>query len=244
VKLLSVFVNNFDQNQVSGKWQPFIVDISRFIFTSKSLFESLPIEDIRQFKSLVRLKKIKKGKVLFQEGSYPKGLYILKRGKVKLFQQLQSGSEQIVYIYSSGDIFGYRPLLCHDRHPASAKTLEECGIYFLAADHFFSILKKSTGFSNLLLENLSHEFSVLVNHIAAFGQRSVKERMALSLLILAEKYRNGEILVSRTDLASFVGTTIETVARIVTRLKQDKIINVNGRRIAIVDREALVAMSE
>lgn len=209
----------------------------------------LPKKDLALFREHLRLLKFKKGKELFREGGYPKGLYILKKGKVKLYQQTQDGSEQIVYIYTPGDMFGYRPLLCNERHPGAAKTIEECGIYFLPTKYFLEALKKSTPLSNLLLQNLSHEFTVLVNLIAAFGQRSAKERMALSLLILREKYKRSgssivEVTLSRADLAAFIGTTNETVARLISKFKEEKLIRVTGRKIILSDVSGLYRITE
>lgn len=123
--------------------------ISKFYFTNKPVLESLPKVDLLLFKKYLRLKKVKKGRELFREGGYPKEIYILKRGKVKIYQETQNGGEQIVYIYTPGEMFGYRPLLCNDKHPASAKTLEECGIYFISVRHFMETLKKSTSLSNV-----------------------------------------------------------------------------------------------
>jgi CRP-like cAMP-binding protein len=223
----------------------FKISISKYFFSSKSVLDLLPKADLLLFRKHIKLKKVKKNRELFREGSYPREVYILKRGKVKLYQQTQSGSEQIVYIYSPGEMFGYRPLLCDERHPASAKTIEECGIYFISVKNFLEALKKSNALSNILLRNLSHEFTVLVNRIAAFAQKSTKERVALSLLILQEKCRRpdstgvGEISLSRSDLAAFVGTTIETVARIISKLKKDKIIKSHGRKIIVHDPMAL-----
>lgn len=225
------------------------LNISKFSFSSPSLLDALPEKDLEIFRHELKLKRIRKGKLLFAEGSSPKGVYVIKRGKVKIFQETPNGNEQIVYIYSAGEMFGYRPLLCHDRHPASAMTMEECSLYFLASRHFEDTLKHSATLSNLLLENLSHEFTVLVNRIAAFAQKSVKERTALSLLILAEKYRKdggqaSEISLSRKDLASFVGTTHETIARIITQFKNDKIIRILGRKIVITKAESLHRLAE
>lgn len=220
------------------------MNISKYYFSSPSLLRVLRDLDLSLFRKELQLKKVKKGKLLYPEGSFPKGVYIIKRGKVKLFQITPNGNEQIVYIYTPGEMFGYRPLLCHDKHPASAMTLEECGLYYLPARHFMNTLRQSATLSNLLLENLSHEFTVLVNRIAAFAQKAVKERTALSLLILAEKYKKpgavqSEITLSRKDLASFVGTTHETIARIISQFRKDKIIKIVGRKIVITRTDIL-----
>jgi CRP-like cAMP-binding protein len=217
---------------------------SRYFFNSKSILETLPAKDLALLTGHLRLKKIPKGRTLFEEGSRPRTVFILRRGRVKLFQRNSDGGEQIVYIYSAGEMFGYRPLLSNNLHPAAAMTIEECGIYFLSDRVFLDLLARSAALSNLLLKNLSHEFTVLVNRIATFSQRTAKERIALSLLIVNEAYGKhgggtGEITLSRADLAAFAGTTGETLARILTRFKSEKIVKASGRKLFILRPDKL-----
>lgn len=220
-------------------------NISQYSFSTRPVLESLPANDLSLFTEHLRLRKMKKGRELFKEGTYPKAVYIIKRGKVKLFQFGQSGTETIVHIYGAGEMFGFRPLLCNEKYPASAMALEDGAIYVLPARYFMQTLHASAALSNILLRNLSHEFTVLVNKVAAFAQKSVRERTALSLLILREKYRrpgareNPEITLSRHDLAAFVGTTIESIARILRRFREEKIIKTAGRKIMIQNERAL-----
>jgi CRP-like cAMP-binding protein len=100
---------------------------------------------------------------------------------------------------------------------------------------------KSTMLAKILLRNLSSEFSVWINFITTFAQYSVKERLALSLLVLAEKYKRTkegglvEINLTRKDLASFSATSIETLARTLTKWKNEKLIATRGRKIIIKD---------
>jgi len=185
---------------------------------------------------------------LFKEGSIPNMVFILKKGKVKIFQTTENGDEQIVYIYEPGDIFGYRPLLCNERHPVTARTLEESVLVCIPRSRFQELLELSPVLSRILLRNLSSEFSVWINYITTFAQYSVKERLALSLLILTEKYKKSkdsklvEISLSRKDLASFAGTSIETVARMLTKFKNDKIIRLRKKNILVTDPESLAKM--
>jgi CRP-like cAMP-binding protein len=221
-------------------------DISSFFFTTDPVLESMPTYEAQLFKEQLRLKRVKKGKELFKEGSYPRQVYIVKRGRVKLYQHNADGSETIIYIYSYGEMFGYRPLLCGEKHPASAMTMEDCGIYTISSKQFLGFMKAGNSLSTILLRNLSHEFTVLVNRIGAFDQRTVKERLALSLFILREKYRKSgergqvEITLSRRDLAAYVGTSVETLARIITMFRQSGMIKTVGRRLLISNERLLM----
>lgn len=154
---------------------------------------------------------------------------------------MADGNEQIVYIYEPGDIFGYRPMLCNEKHPVSAKAIEDSDVLFISRVRFQELLERCAELPKLLLRNLSSEFSVWINFITTFAQYSVKERLALCLLILREKYKKTkvssqvEIGLSRKDLASFSGTSIETLARMLTKWKAEKIIVTKGRKIIVKD---------
>jgi CRP-like cAMP-binding protein len=224
--------------------------IPGLLIESQPVLDLMPSRELKQFRELLRVKKMKKGKELFKEGSYPRTVYIIKRGRVKLFQRGQSGTETIVHIHCAGEILGYRPLLCGEKYPVTATALEDGAIYYMSAKQFLAMLRQSVGLSNILLRTLSQEFTLLVNKIGAFAQKSVKERIALSLLILSEKYRNPqskgetEIALSRYDLAAFAGTTIETIARILRRFREENIIAMRGRKIIIRDKQALTRLAD
>lgn len=227
-----------------------MISTSQYFFNTVPIFDALPQKDLELFRQHLKLYRMKKGRELFREGAYPKAVYIIKKGKVKLYQRGTSGSEKILYIYTPGEMFGYRPVLCSEKHPATAQTIEESSVYKLPIKYFLGTLSQSASLSNYLLQNLSHEFTVLINRIGAFAQKSVKERVALSLLILRERYRSRgkkgetEITLSRTDLAAFVGTTVETIARVITRLKEGRIIKTLGRKIIVLDEKALSQLTE
>ena len=215
--------------------------IARFHIKGIPVLKALPFNDAKYIITYSKEKKVKKNVELSREGTFPKQVFILKKGKVKIFQTTAEGNEQIIYIYEPGDIFGYRPILCNEKHPVSAKTLEDSTLLYLPRNRFENLVEKSSSLSNILLKNLSSEFSVWINFITTFAQYSVKERLALCLLVLKEKYKksdsasNVEINLTRKDLASFSGTSIETVARMLTKWKNEKIISTKGRKIIIKD---------
>ncbi len=214
------------------------MNISSYFFRSKPLPDALPRAEAQYLKSLCKSKAIRRGKDLFGEGTYPKGVFLLRKGKVKIYQRTPDGSEQIIYIGMPGDMFGYRPILCNEKHPVGASTIEDSSFLYISKDDFLSAIDHYPAIARTLLENLSYEFTVWVNVITSLGQRSVKERLAINLLVLIEKYRGQkkwpvEILLSRRDLAAMVGTSIETLARLITWMSRNRIISLRGRTIII-----------
>jgi len=214
------------------------MNLSRFYFINDSIVELLNSKEADSLKPYVVQKHYSKGQKIYSEGSYPKGIFILDNGKIKIFQETLEGSQQIMNIHVQGEIIGYRPLLCEERYPVSATAIEECSVSFIPKKQFLIALSKSSMLSNMLLKFLSYEFTVWVNTISNLKHRTVKERLFLNLLILIEKYRGKkkwpvEITLSRADLAALIGTSNETLARLLKVLKEEKYTSVRGRTIII-----------
>jgi len=212
------------------------MNLRQFYFISDSLSKFLSKAE-RDFLSSVSIeKKVQKSSAIFLEGTFPSGVYILKKGRVKLCQQTAKGTEQILNIHIADEIFGYRPLLCDEAYPVSAKTIEDSEVAFIPKKDFLNLLSRSNNLSNALLRFLSYEFTVWVNTISNLAHRNVRDRLLINLLILSEKYRTKnkwpvEISLSRADLAALIGTSNETLARNLSKLKREKLIAANGRII-------------
>lgn len=223
--------------------------IDKYHLTSTSLFDCLSYNEEQLIKGKLIRKEYIKGEYLFNEKSYSKGVYVLKKGKVKIFQSNSEGKQSIVYIYKKGDYFGYRPLLANQPHPVSAVAMDNVIVSFIPKELFLTVLTKSSSLAQKLLENLSMEFSVWINKMTIFSQYSVKERVALSLLILNQVYQRNEdstkpvfISIGRDDFAGFVGTAKETLVRMLRIFKDEKIITTQGTKILILKYRVLLNM--
>ena len=227
-----------------------IFPIHKWDFKSESILADLPPED---YESLVVNKiehSYRKGEVVFKEGSYPGGIFFINSGKVKKFRVDGEGKEQIIYVANTGELIGYHAILSEDLYPDSATTLEESTISFIPKEDFLKALETSSILNQRLLKTLSHEFAVLANSLSLFSQKSVRERLALQLIVIREKYKINfepgmevEINMSRDDLASLVGTARENVVRVLSAFKKDGILETRGRKIFVRDINKLVAIA-
>ena len=141
-------------------------------------------------------------------------------------------------------------MLAEERYQDNAATLEDSTITFIPKEDFLNVLQTSKFLSQRLLKTLSHEFSVFANCIALFAQRSVRERLAMQLVLMREKYKKDfvpgmqvEINMSREDLASLVGTARENILRILKEFKEDGIVETKGRKILVKDVDKLLAIA-
>jgi CRP-like cAMP-binding protein len=225
--------------------------IERFIFKSDSIFASLPENVKDAFLNQMSVKQFKKGQSVFLEGSFPAGIFFIKKGKVKKYKTLNGGKEQIIYLCSEGELIGYAAYLSEERYPDSATTLTDSSIGFISKENLILLLAKYDELSKMLMKNISHEFGVLINFIATFTQKSVRERVALTLLILHEKFSDnlnaiGEVQIelSREDFANIVGTAVETLVRLLRNLKDELLIVTQGRKIILKDKSKLLEIAD
>ncbi len=225
--------------------------IDKWDFKSESVLADLPKDDYELLTANKTEQVYKKGEIIFREGAYPSGIFYVIDGKVKKYKLDKDAREQIIYVANTGELLGYHAILSEDRYPDSAAALEESRIAFVPKEDFVETLNRSKVLSRRLLKTLSHEFAVLANSLSMFAQKSVRERLALQLIVLREKYKVNfetgmpvEINMSRDDLANLVGTARENVVRILSEFKEQKILETRGRLIIVHDVNKLIKIAD
>lgn len=226
-------------------------NLDHFHFYSGIRLETLPQKERMLLEEQSRTIQLTKKSILYSEGEIPKGVYFLLNGKIKFSQLNFDGTVQILFIYAAGDMFGHGPILGNDKHSVSAVALEDCELLYIEKDHFLNVLKNSSPLSGLLLQSICHEFTVLLNRINIFAQKSIKERLAFFLLVLNEKYKSpgqlsdeAEIKVNRSDLASYIGTSLENLVRTMKEFRDKNYIRTDRKSIYINNFEALYSLTK
>ncbi|MFA6152013.1 MAG: Crp/Fnr family transcriptional regulator [Chitinophagaceae bacterium] len=227
-----------------------IFPIDKWDFNSESVFANFPAEDYEEMTRYARDEKYKKGQIIFREGGIPSGIYYLVEGKVKKYKVDKFEKEQIIYVANTGELIGYHAVLSTERYPDSAAALEDCRVLFIPKEDFLRVLAQSPLLSGRLLKMLSHEFTVLTNNITIFAQRPARERLAITLIVLREKFKKGNpegqpitINMSRDDIANMAGTTRENAVRLLREFKDSGIIETQGRKIWVTDVKKMIATS-
>ncbi len=227
-----------------------IFPIDKWDFKSGSILTDLPQEDFERLTTNQENRIYKKGEIIFREGSFPPGIFYIAEGKVKKYKIIREAKEHIIYVANTGELIGYHAILADDRYPDSAAAIEESRIAFIPREDFIETIHQSPILVKRLLKTLSHEFGVLANGLALFASNSVRERLALQLIVLREKYKVNfqpgmpvEINMGRDDLASLTGTARENVVRILTEFKEEGILDTKGRKIIIKNVNELIAIA-
>lgn len=222
-------------------------NIEKYHLKSLSFLDLVSPVDAKEIRKHLVRREFSKGESLFRENSFSKGVYIIRKGKVKIFQTGEEGKKSIVYFYRKGDFFGHRPILAGEPHPVSATAMDGVVVSFLPKERFLRTLSSSESLARELLINLSKEFSVWVNKMTLFTHYNLKKRVALTLLILHNVYQRTDaiskkvtISIGRDDFAGYVGTAKETLVRMLRYFKDEGIIVANGTNITITDMKALL----
>ncbi|MBC8265466.1 MAG: Crp/Fnr family transcriptional regulator [Flavobacteriales bacterium] len=212
----------------------------------KSIFCDLKSDELADLSYNKGCSSYKKGQVIFYEGRRPTGLYCINKGKVKIAKLGEEGKEQIVRLAREGDILGYRSLIGGDAYSASAETLEETSVCFIPKEAIFNLIRQSPEFSIKIIELVSKDLKSAENKVTDLAQKHVRERVAEALLMLKETYGLEDdeqtlgVALTREVLANIVGTATETVIRLLSELKKDEIIALEGRKIKILNHKQLI----
>jgi CRP/FNR family transcriptional regulator len=215
----------------------------------KSVFCDLHGQDLAKLEEEKGCSAYKKGQMIFNAGSYPHGLFCIREGKVKVFQVGDEGKEQIVRLAKAGDILGYRAILSGDKYSSSAASLDDAKICFIPKKSFLSRIESNGILSMQLMRLLSDDLKEAEHRITELAQKPVRERVAEALLYLHQTYgteadgQTIDIAMSREDIANIVGTATETTIRLLSEFKQDEVIQLNGKKIAILNHRQLVKIA-
>jgi CRP/FNR family transcriptional regulator len=182
----------------------------------------------------------KKGEDLFLEGDEVKGIYFVYSGKVKVHKKWGSDKELIIRFAKKGDILGHRGLGHNVYYPISATAIEPVTVCYIELEFFQSTLKVNYEFIYQLLLFFADELQESERKMRNLAHMQVKGRIAQALLALNEKFGTTDagfidIVLSRQDLASYAGTTYETVFRIMNELTEERTIQTEGKTIALLD---------
>ncbi len=188
----------------------------------------------------------KKNQVVFHEGTRPQGVFCINRGRIKIYKTGVEGKDQIIQILKSGDLMGYRAMFSEEQYPVSAETLEETTLCFIPKSDFMEALSSDPKLSKSIIKSLSKDLSTMADSLTTLAQKPVRERLAGALTMLIDTYDldaiEGDtegINLTREDLANIVGTATETLIRLLHDFKEEKLIETQGRKIMIKNKEKL-----
>ncbi len=204
-----------------------------------SIFTDMQESSVNDLESVKLCSFYKKKQSIFLEGSIPRGVYCINKGKAKIFARGQDGKEQIIHFATDGEVMGFRAMFSGEPYSVSAETIEESNICFIPKDNFLNMIDSSIALRNNIFQGLSKELSDRTKLLTNMAQKSVRERLAFSLIFLDKIYIDEPINLSREDLANFVGTATETLIRLLKEFKDENLIKIKARKLTILNKDVL-----
>jgi CRP-like cAMP-binding protein/CheY-like chemotaxis protein len=211
---------------------------------NKFFNEVQKFDDLKKLSVDRRSKVYKKKEVIFSEEGLPVFLYFLVKGKVKTYRSHEYGKELITTLYKEGDFFGYHALLEDKSYSETAEALEDSEVCLIPKEDFYALVHNNVNVMRTFIKMLSGNVAEKEKQLINLAYSSVRKRVAEALLHLQERYskpadQNFSMAFSREDLANMVGTATESLIRTLSEFKEDKLIEIKGSSITIVDTAKL-----
>ena len=205
------------------------------------LFSELSREQIASLRLQEVDRVYKKGESLFEEGGYPKALYVVYKGIVKIHKYGTNGKEQITRLASAGDLIGYRSILNEEQYSASASAVEETCLFKIPSDAFITLIKENSDFALKVMKMLAEDLRNAEKQVIDMAQKSVREKVAEALILLSDKFGVNEptaalnSILTRKEIGDIAGVTTESAIRTISDFNKEQIIEIEGKRILIKD---------
>lgn len=188
------------------------------------------------------IEQFSKKQTVYAEGKRPRFLYYLVSGKAKAFKTHEDGKEYITDLFSSGDFIGYAAMLEDKPYDDTTVILEDAEVMQIPRDEFLQLiygdLNIAAKFIRILTKNIKEKEERLLN----LAYSSLRKRVAKALVAIHEKFYsegNNVIEFSRDDIAQYIGTATESLIRTLSDFKSEKLIDIKGGKISIVNLEKL-----
>lgn len=215
------------------------IDLSR-----SPIFKQLTLEEMDRVNNEKNVNFFKKGVYIYHEGNRINGIYIVLKGILKIFKTGIDGKEQIIRFAKPYDLIAFRSVLSGELACTTAKTLEDSVLAYIPQETLFNLVKTNGLFSLELLQLSCRELGEANEYITDIAQKSVRERLAEILVHLKDSFGTDDnnelqIVLTREELANIVGTATESVIRLLSEFKSDNLVEINGRKIKILNYSAL-----
>lgn len=196
-----------------------------------------------------RRRTIVRGERLFRIGDPLSAVFVARDGAFKSVSISEDGDEQVLGFHLPGELIGL-DALGSGHHRCEGVALTEANVCEVPYDQLTHVASQVPSLQQQLFRVIGQSVDRDQDHLGILVRRQANERIALFLHSLSERYRNvGQpdklfhLPMSREDIARFLGLVLETVSRGFTRLQDDGVIAVTGRRVEILDSAELLRLA-
>lgn len=193
--------------------------------------------------------EVKKGDPLFEEGEMLNGIYCVKDGVAKMSKLSANGKDQILKLVKKGELLGQRSLISEEAANLSAVAIEDMQVCFIPKAEVLKFFNENNQFSLNMMKSVCSDLREADDHMVDMAQKTVKQRLAHTLLHLEKDFGNNEdgslkIQLSREEIAGMIGTATESCIRLLSEFNKEGLIELSGKKIILVNKNMLQKMSE
>ncbi|MBK8610690.1 MAG: response regulator [Chitinophagaceae bacterium] len=200
--------------------------------------------DLKAFTEGRNINRYKKKQVIYSEGNHPNCLYYVLKGKVKVSKTNDDGKEFVTELFSPGDYMGYIALFEETVYQDTAKAMEETELAVIPREEFEELINHNLEVTQTFIHLLANNVSEKENQLLGIAYNSLRKKVAEALLLIQKKYQQEKdekfvIDINRDSLATIAGTAKESLIRTLGDFKNEKLIDVDGGGIVIVNQKKL-----
>ena len=187
---------------------------------------------------------IKKGETVFNEGDALNGIYCIKDGVCKLSKLSDNGKDQIVKLVKKGELLGQRSLISEESTNLSAIAIEDMQVCFIPKQEILQFFNENNQFSLNMMKSVCGDLKDADDNMVNLAQKTVKQRLAETLLKLETDFGNHEdgslkIQLSREEIAGMIGTATESCIRLLSEFNKEGWISLQGKKITLSNKREL-----
>ena len=209
-------------------------------------FTDISDAELKAIADIMIERTFQRGSLLFMEGEFGEAVHFVMEGKVKIYKTSEDGREHILYIAVPGDIFAEVILFNEVNYPATAEVLEQARIAVIRNEDLEQVLKDHPPMAVAIIKVLNKRLMDAQQQVKSLALHNTHGRTAQMLIKLAmehgSKTENGmelDLVISRQELANMVGTTRETVTRVLMAFKKYQLIEIDRNTIRITQPDKL-----
>jgi len=220
------------------------------IETISDVWSLLSDEQLAYLKDNYLVRVYKKNEMVYCEGELPTHVLCVAKGKLKIFRTGSGGRSQIVRMVKPGEMLAYRAMFAKENFVTNACAFESSVIYMIPREVIKTLILNNSKLAWYFIHKLSVDLGIADKRAVSLTQKHVRGRLAESLLFLRDNYGFEEdnatlsVHLSREDLASLSNMTTSNAIRTLSWMAQEKIIELDGRKIKIIDETYLASLSK
>jgi CRP-like cAMP-binding protein len=211
------------------------------------LAEAGQFNELKQLSQNRKIHRYKKKDIVYLEGDMAQGVVFISKGKIKTYKSNEQGKALITGIHADGDFIGYIDMFENKEYRESAEALEVAEVCIIPKEEFFALIFSNRDVAAKFMKMLSDNLADKEERLIKLAYNSVRKRIAETLVSLHKQYNknttaSASMSISRDDLANMAGTATETTIRTLSDFKDEKLLEIKGSSISILNLDKLAAL--